>query len=123
MFAEVVRRIPHFLKSIKREAASAELKVKITKKIKSLKKYFDEEEYLSSYILVKECVALITEFLIETDGEDKDYFRKLYLLDRKTALWWWFIQESSYKIYEASEDVVKIDILIALYFLARKSQL
>ncbi|MBI9097066.1 MAG: MFS transporter [Spirochaetaceae bacterium] len=121
LFAEVVRRIPHFLKSIKREAASAELKVKITKKIKSLKKYFDEEEYLSSYILVKECVALITEFLIETDGEDKDYFRKLYLLDRKTALWWWFIQESSHKIYEASDEVVKIDILIALHFLAKKS--
>jgi len=123
LFADVIRRFPALLKSIKREPVSLELKNKIIKKIKSLKKYFDEEEYLSSYALMKECVSLITEFFVEMEPGEKNYFRKLYLLDRKTALWWWFIQESSHRVHNASEEVVKIDILIALYFLSKKSSI
>ena len=52
---------------------------------------------------------------------EKNYFRKLYLMDRKTALWWWFFQESSHQVNDAAEEVVKMDILIALYLLTKKS--
>ena len=121
LFAEAAKRFPHLLKSVKKEQAPVELRNKIIKKIKSLKKYFDEEEYLSSYVLLRECVSLITEFLVQMDSDGKNYFRKLYLMDRKTALWWWFIEESSHKVNETTEEVVKIDILIGLYFLARNS--
>ncbi len=122
LFIDAARKFPHLYKSIKDEPIPGDLKNKISKKIKSLKKYFDEEEFLSSFALLNECVSLITCTLIDTDNNDKNFFRKLYLLDRKTALWWWFIQESSFRVKEASDEVVKIDIMIGLYFLARKTQ-
>lgn len=121
LFGDANKRFPHYLKHIKKETPPVELKNKISKKIKSLKKYFDEEEFISAYSLMKECAALITEFLSALEPGDKDYFRTLYLMDRKTALWWWFIQESSHRVGEATEEVVKIDILIGIYFLASKS--
>ena len=120
LFTDVLRRFPLLLKSLKGESVPSALKSKISKKIKTLKKYFDEEEYLSSFVLLRECVSLITEYLNESNQGDDDYFRKLYLLDRKTALWWWFIEESSHKVHDTSEEVVKIDILIGLHFLAKK---
>lgn len=121
LFTDASKRFPQMLKMIKKESVPQELKNKIGKKIKALKKYFDEEEFLSSYALMKESVTLITDFLIEMEPGENNYFRKLYLMDRKTALWWWFIQESSHLVNEAAEEVVKMDILIALYFLTKKS--
>lgn len=123
LFSDVNKRFSPFLKSIKKEPTPSDLKNKIRKNIKSLKKYFDEEEFLSSYVLLKESVFLMTDFLIDAETGEKNYFRKLYLMDRKTALWWWFIRESSHRVNDAPEEVIKIDILIGLYFLASKSSL
>jgi len=120
LFTKASNRFPNMVKTIKKEPLPAELKNRISKKIKSLKKYFDEEEYLTAYTLLKECVSIITGFLVEMEPGGKNYFRKLYLIDRKTALWWWFIEESSHKVEDAAEEVVKIDILIGLYYLSKK---
>jgi hypothetical protein len=123
LFFEAARRYPSLIKSIKRESIPAELKLTINKKMKSMKKYFEDEEYLSSYILLKECASLITNFLVDMESDRANYFRTLYLLDRKTALWWWFIEESSHQVYDSSEDIVKLDILIGIYYLSCKHSL
>ena len=101
---------------------ASEIKTRIGKKLKSVKKSFDEEQYLASFAILKECVSLIAGSLAEGEREEGDYFRKLYLLDRKTALWWWFVQEASHLIDNATEEVVKNDVLIILFFLAGKPE-
>jgi hypothetical protein len=117
LFTEASKDFPSYLKRIKKVSTPQVLKNSISKKIKALKKQFDEEHFLASYQLLKECVFLITDYLVEPEENERNYFRKLYLMDRKTALWWWFIEESSYLVQDASEEVVKIDILIGIYFL------
>ncbi|MBB6481686.1 MFS transporter [Spirochaeta isovalerica] len=120
LFSSATRRFPNMLKRISGSPVSPELKSKIAKKLKSLKKYFDNEEFLPAFAILKECVSLIAGNLAEGEKEGGDYFRKLYLIDRKTALWWWFVQEASHLINDAPEEVVKNDILIILFFLAGK---
>ncbi|MBN2655531.1 MAG: HEAT repeat domain-containing protein [Spirochaetales bacterium] len=122
LFASASRRFPQMLKRIGGRAVDPDLKGEISRKLKSVKRYFDEEEYLSSFAILREAVSMIARFLAEGETEVGDYFRKLYLLDRKTALWWWFVQEASHLIDEATEEVVKNDILIILFFLAGKPE-
>jgi len=122
LFATALRRYPQMLRKVGGKPVASEIKTRIGKKLKSVKKSFDEEQYLASFAILKECVSLIAGSLAEGEREEGDYFRKLYLLDRKTALWWWFVQEASHLIDNATEEVVKNDVLIILFFLAGKPE-
>lgn len=120
LFTETIKNADKLIASCSNRVLTTEAKKKLSLRFKKVEALMDEDRLKESFSLLKISVTTIIKTIIhgDMDIDEQSYLEHLFPIDQKIGIWWWFITQADEYIDTSSQEIIKIDILIALYFIA-----
>ncbi|QEN04585.1 HEAT repeat domain-containing protein [Thiospirochaeta perfilievii] len=119
LFTDVIKNSDRLIASCSPYRLSSDSKKKLLIRLKKVEGLFSEHRLSESFALLDICVKTIVKTILHSNHELKKerYLEELFPLDEKIGLWWWFVTQAEEFLETSTDEIIKIDILLTLYFI------
>lgn len=120
LFTEITKNVNKLNSSCSSRSLSAESKKRLTLRFKKVEDLLGEDRLKESFALFKISATTIVRTIIDKDESLKEecYLEHLFPINQKIGIWWWFITQADEYIETSTPEIIKIDILLSLYFIS-----
>jgi hypothetical protein len=120
LFTETTKNSNKMVTSCSCKPLSAESKKNLSKKFKKVGHLFEDDKLKESFALLKTLATTIVKTIINQDEdlEEEYYLEHMFPINQKIGLWWWFINQADEFLEDSTPEIIRIDILITLYFIS-----
>lgn len=119
LFQDPGKRITRLVAAAEAHPLSPDVKKRILLRMNKVQEIYDNHRYKEAFAMVRLAMKPVIEHILgETCKEGCDEVGALFKKNRKIGLWWWFILQAEECIEHSSKEVLKIDILLSLYFIS-----
>ncbi|MBN2618786.1 MAG: MFS transporter [Spirochaetales bacterium] len=121
LFSDIVKSCEKLSLETNNTKLNSDIKKRIAQKFKKSEDLFSEDKYLESFNYLKRGITLVVSAIVDPkeELEQCEYLEKLYPMDSKTGIWWWLMTQAEEFIADSSDEVIKMDILLAVYYLSK----
>ncbi|MGL1892846.1 MAG: MFS transporter [Spirochaetaceae bacterium] len=120
LFTDVIKNTEKLISKCSSNSLSAENRKRLVLRFKKIEALLDENKYSECFAMLKISSITIVRTILDKDSSDKEmtYLEHLFPLDQKTGIWWWFTTQAEEYSENSTDEILKIDILIILYYIS-----
>ncbi len=120
LFTDTTKNAELLIQTCGKYKINSETKKRLILRFKKVEDLLDELRYKESFALLKISVTTLVEVILDELKLEKEssYLDKLFHMDQKIGIWWWFVTQAEEYSENSTEEILKIDILIVLYFIS-----
>ncbi len=121
LFSDIPKNLEKLVSCCSEYKLSADDKKNLTINFKTIENLFIEKNYVACFTELKKSVISIIKFILIYDDEEveeESYLEKLFPRNQKIGIWWWFVTQAFESQENSTPQVIKLDILITLYFIS-----
>lgn len=120
LFADITKNSEKLIRVCCNHKIPSDSRKKLSLRFKKVGNLLDEERYKESFALLKMSAKTIVKTIIDEEEtlEENSYLEHLFPINQKIGIWWWFITQADEFLEASTVEIIKIDILLSLYFIS-----
>lgn len=119
LFTDVIKSVDRLLKECG-VTLSSENRKRLVLRFKKVDELLNEDRAREAFGLLKISTTTIVRTVVDPNVEFKEceYLEKLYPINQKTGIWWWFVTQADEQIESISNETIKLSTLLILYYIS-----
>lgn len=120
LLTDITKNSERMVFKLSNKKLSVESKKKLSLRFKKVATLLEDGRYKEAFHLLKISATIIIKTIIDNENEttEEEYLEALFPISEKVGIWWWFITQADEFMETSSMDIIKMDLLIALYFIS-----